>query len=259
MSLQGRIALSLVGLLVAMGGCSVPTHHDLKIRQANTADQIDRPLNIDIENVRGSVEVEVVSGLTKPTLQAWVLDESNQFMRLTDDALVKSWYAAEILSVQGRPVFRIMTTRGKETKPTYVKLLVQTPTCDGIRVRNSGGPVTLRGVGGELAVENGYKGGEGGDITVITSRRIAESVNLRTTHGNVALHVPTNSQGVLEINTPKGQPQVNVRGDGLDSVRKTLTTFRGSLNGGSKAWQFLSAEGNVRLEVGRWEPTASPE
>jgi hypothetical protein len=249
-----------------MTGCSVSTTHDLRVAKAANIAKFDRPLSVDIENFRGSVEVEVVPGLTQPTLRAWVLDESNGFMRLTDDATVKSWYAAEIVSVQAgaggaagggsRPVLRIITTRDAKTKPSSVRLLVQTPTCEGIRVRNSGGGVVLRNVGGEITVENGYKGGEGGNITIHTSRRIAEPMSLRTTTGDIAILVPTSSQGRLEINTPKGQPQVNVRSDGLDMVKKTLTTFAATLNGGTKPWAMLSADGNIKVEVGAWIATA---
>jgi hypothetical protein len=241
---------------LCLGACSVSTSHDLRVAKAANVAKIDRPLSVDIENFRGSVEVEVVPGLTKPTLRAWVLDESNGFMRLTDDATVKSWYAAEIVTVQAaggsRPVFRIVTTRDAKTKPSSVRLVVQTPTCEGVRVRNSGGGVVLKNVGGEITVENGYKGGEGGDITVHTTRRIAETINLRTTTGNIAILVPTSSQGRLEVNTPKGQPLINVRADGLDMVKKTLTTFGATLNGGTKLWSMLSADGNVKIEVGAW-------
>lgn len=251
-------ALASSALVLALfAGCSVPTHHDLRIANANNAAKADRPLTVDIENYRGSVEVQVVPGLTKPTLQAWVLDETNGFMRLTDDALVKSWYAADIASVQGRPVLRILTKRTSETKPSSVRLVVQTPSCDGIRVRNSGGDVVLKGVSGEIAVENGYKGGEGGDISIATTHRIAEPMSLRTTKGDIAVLVPANSQGRLDIITPKGSPEVNVRADGLDAVKKTLTAFAATLNGGAKPWSMLSAEGSIRLEVGAWEPTTS--
>ena len=246
-----------LALAAGLGGCSVPTHHELRIANANNLAKADRPVAVDIENYRGSVEVQVMPGLSKPTLQAWVLDESKGFMRLTDDAIVKSWYAAEVASVQGRPVLRILTKRNNETKPSWVKLVVQTPTCDGIRVRNSGGPVTLHGVAGEITVENGYKGGEGGDITVQTTRRIADAVSLRTTKGVISLAAPVNSQGKLDINTPKGSPEVNVRADGLDGVHKTLTGFSATLNGGTKVWSMLSAEGDVKIEVGGWEPTVS--
>jgi hypothetical protein len=249
------IAGSALAALVALAGCSVSTKHDLRVAKGATIAKIDRPLAVDIENYRGSVEVEVVPGLTQPTLRAWVLDESAQFMRLTDDATVKSWYAAEVAVVQGRPVLRIMTTRDAKTKPSSVKLLVQTPTAEGIRVRNSGGDVTLRGVGGEITVENGYKGGEGGDVRVTTTRRISEAMTLRTTMGEISILVPTNSQGRLEINTPKGEPRVNVRGDGLDMVKKTFTAFGATLNGGTKVWNFLTADGDVRVDVGAWEPT----
>lgn len=251
-------ALASAALLTTFfAGCSVPTHHELRISNANNAAKADRPLTIDIENYRGSVEVEIVNGLTKPTLQAWVMDESKGFMRLTDDALVKSWYAADVASVQGRPVLRILTKRNSETKPTSVRLVVQTPTCDGIRVRNSGGSVALKGVSGEISVENGYKGGEGGDISISTTHRIAEAMNLRTTKGGISVLVPANSQGKLDIVTPKGVPEVNVRADGLDAVKKTLTAFAATLNGGAKPWSMLTAEGNIRLEVGAWEPTVS--
>ena len=259
-----RHAVLILAAALALGalcgsGCSVSTTHDLRVSKAANVAKFDRPLSVDIENFRGSVEVEVVPGLTQPTLRAWVLDESNGFMRLTDDATVKSWYAAEIVTVQAgpagggsRPVLRIITTRDAKTKPSSVRLLVQTPTCEGIRVRNSGGGVVLRNVGGEITVENGYKGGEGGDITIHTSRRIAEPMSLRTTTGDIAILVPTSSQGRLEINTPKGQPQVSVRSDGLDMVKKTLTTFAATLNGGTKPWAMLSADGNIKVEVGAW-------
>jgi hypothetical protein len=251
-TLKALASTALAGLLLAATGCSVPTTHDLRVSKANSVSRLDRPLMVDIENFRGSVEVEVIPTLTQPTLRAWVLDESSQFMRLTDDATVKSWYAAEVVAVQGKPVLRVMTTRDAKTKPSSVRLLIQTPTCEGIRVRNSGGNVVLRNVGGEITVENGYKGGEGGDIRIETTRRIAEAVSLRTTMGDISILVPTSSQGRLEVNTPKGEPQVNVRADGLESVKKTLTTFSASLNGGTKTWSMLSASGDVKVEVGAW-------
>jgi hypothetical protein len=252
-----RVAALATVVVLAVGGCSVPTHHDLRIANANALAKSDRALAVDIENYRGSVVVEVLPGLTKPTLQAWVLDETKGFMRVTDDVTVRSWYAAEVASVQGRPVLRILTKRTNETKPSSVRLVVQTPSCDGIRVRNSGGEVRLLGISGEVTVENGYKGGEGGGITVSTNRRLADAVSLRTTKGVISLMIPTNSQGRLDLNTPKGSPEVNVRGDGLDNVKKTLTGFAATLNNGVKPWTLLSAEGDIRVEVGSWEPTVS--
>lgn len=257
-----RIGLGLVFVALAgavLGGCTVPTSHDLKIGKANSVAGIDRPLALDIENYRGAVEVEVMPGLTKPVIQAWVRDQSDQFFQMTDDATVKSWYAAELVAVEGTPTLRVLTSRSKDTAPTFVKLIVHVPTCEGIRVRNSGGDVRLKGVAGEITVENGHKGGEGGNIKVTTARRIAGPINMRTTYGNITLVVPTSSEGRLEVNTPKGAPQINVRSDGLENVKKTLTTFTATLNGGNKPWQMLSAEGTVRVEVGMWEPTAFPE
>lgn len=258
-TLNALATVTIAGLLLAATGCSVPTTHDLRVAKAGSVSRIDRPLMVDIENFRGSVEVEVIPGLTQPTLRAWVLDESNQFMRLTDDATVKSWYAAEVVAVQGKPVLRIMTTRDAKTKPSSVRMLIQTPTCEGIRVRNSGGNVVLRNVGGEITVENGYKGGEGGDITIHTTRRIAEPMTLRTTTGDISILVPTSSQGRLEVNTPKGAPQVNVRGDGLEMVKSSLTAFGATLNGGTKIWSMLSADGNIKVEVGAWNSTLAAD
>lgn len=250
------VGVSLAGLV----GCSLPSDHKLNITKSPSTTNLDRSMGLDVENFGGSVVVEVVPGLSKPEVRASVRDESNGFMRVLDDKMVKGWFSADLVNQNGRPTLRVLTSRSSASKPpASVVLKLRVPAADGVRVRNSGGHVELRGVWGEIVVENGYRGGEGGDILVSTDRRLTDAVRLTTTAGNVELRTGMTSKGRFELNSSDGRMEINVRGDVLTAQRRTASAFVGVLNGGENPIVLTSATGKIRVDVGGANVASGPE
>lgn len=249
--------VALTGLI---GGCSLPSDHKLNITRSPSTTNLDRSMGLDVENFGGSVVIEVVPGLSKPEVRASVRDESNGFMRVLDDKMVKGWFSADLVNQNGRPTLRVLTSRSTASKPpASVVLKLRVPAADGVRVRNSGGYVELRGVWGEIIVENGYRGGEGGDILLSTDRRLTDAVRLTTTAGNVELRTGMTSKGRFELNSSDGRMEINVRGDVLTSQRRTASSFVGVLNGGENPIVLTSATGKLKVDVGGANVASGPE
>lgn len=249
---QNRILLTgLASLALFAAGCSLPTDHKLSISKSPAAVNADRAMGLDIENYGGSVIVEVIPGMNKPEVRAAVRDESSGFMRTTDDKTVKGWFAADLVNQNGKPTLRVLTSRTAASQPpASVILKVRVPSADGVRVRNSGGYVELRGVWGEITVENGYRGGEGGDVLVETDRRLTDPVRLTTTNGDIELRTGLTSKGRLELNSPDGNMTINARGDLLTAQRRTASTYVGVLNGGENPIVLTAPTGKLKVDIG---------
>jgi hypothetical protein len=237
--------------LMLLAGCSAPTDHRLPINVSPTVARLDRAIAVDVENYNGSVRIQVVPGLQRPEITAEVWDESNGFMRRTDDAIVRGWYAANLTTQEGRPVLRVLTTRtANSTPPTFVKLTVKTPTLEGVRVRNNGGDVEVRGGSGPITIENGFRGGEGGNILVVTPSRLSDPVRMTTTKGDVELRIAPSSQGSFELTALKGHVAAATRTEALTRSRRTATTWTGVMNSGTNKIELMSQDGDVTLDVG---------
>ncbi|QOJ00765.1 MAG: hypothetical protein HRU70_09770 [Phycisphaeraceae bacterium] len=247
-----RSMLTALALSTAFaGGCSLPTDHAVKINVSPTAARIDRSYAVDIENRGGEVRVVVEPGLTSPIIEAVVTDQGGGFLRRTPDPTVKGWYAADVTVRDGRPLLRVLTKRSDDTQPaTYVGLTVRVPSCDGLRVRNTGGPVVAKGVWGEIRIENGFGGGVGGDVRVSTTRRLTDPIELSSTGGDVTLLMPRDSTGRFEITNPEGHIDFAARTDQLSGVRRTSTVHRAVVNNGQNEVRLSTARGTVRVEVG---------
>ncbi|MEK6701850.1 MAG: DUF4097 family beta strand repeat-containing protein [Planctomycetota bacterium] len=251
-----RTRLLLATLPVfALAGCglTVPTTNVVNVQQSPTTAKSDRAMQIDIENRNGSVSLSVEPRLTKPIVEAVVWDESGKFMKQVDDKIVKTWYTADIIMQEGRPIMRVLTSRTDDGKvPAFVKLVIRVPSCDGIRVRNTGGDITLKGVSGPMTVENGFRGGVGGDITISTQARVADDIKVTTTKGDISVHFTPNSQGRIEITSLKGKVEFAARTDGVSKQKRTANASTAILNGGKNLISLSTQEGTARLDIGEF-------
>ncbi len=262
LKMRNRLTLTSLAasLLIASGGCSltVPTTNAVKIQQSPTTTQSDRAMQIDIENRNGSVSLSVEPRLTKPVVEAVVWDESGKFMKQVDEKVVKTWYVADIITQNGRPVMRVLTSRDESKVPAFVKLVIRVPSCDGIRVRNTGGDVTLKGVSGPITVENGFRGGIGGDVTISTQSRVSDDIKVTTTKGDVMVHFTPNSQGKIEITSLKGRVEFAARTEGVTHQKRTANTSTAILNGGKNLITLSTQEGTARLDIGEFTKPTEP-
>lgn len=241
----------LAGVMGLAGGCSLPTDHSIKIATSPSVARSDRAMSVDCENRNGTVLVVVDPRITKPVVDVTVVDTGGGFMRRTPEATVKSWYAADMVLQDGRPVLRVLTSRDEKSQPpTYVNLTIRVPSCDGLRVRNTGGPVEVRGAWGNIKVENGYRGGTGGDVKVHTTRRLTDSVELSTTGGDISLRMPRESTGKLDLSSPNGDLEVAARTDHVSGVKRTATVYRAVLNNGSNPMTLTTGAGMVHVDIG---------
>lgn len=230
MSMRVMWMAALVGLGLATGGCDMNRRAQtvpLGGLEA-TAELASAPLAVDIENWSGTVVVKVDRGAREPRVTARPADGRSV---KKDD---KPWAAAEMVAEEGHRVLRVVAGGGEEPAAPVI-VTVTVPGCDGVRVRNAGGPVTLRGVGGAIAVVNTDLGGRKASITLDTKRDLTMPVSLTSTGGDVRCTAGSGTAGRVTLTAPKDKLEVRVKAadrftDAVYSARGWTAVFAGSEN-----------------------------
>ncbi len=206
---------------------------------------------IDVENRRGSVRVEVVPGLARPVVRAHFADtgkdEPVEDSWLGQDGV---WIGANVEERSHHRVLRVLTRRGSEVDPNlHIDLTIQVPECNGVFIRNSGGPVVLVGVGGAIEVDNGFAGGRGGDVEIRSNRVLTEPVKVATPEGNIAFQTAGQTAGQLDISSKGGSITVKARSGRMRASVIDTETWSGQLNGGENPISLRTGKGSVFVLV----------
>ncbi len=234
-------ALSLASILPWATGCgAAPSRHHVAV----TGDAaVTRPLAIDVDNQHGSVEILVDPGIERPLVKA-----SSPGSTATDRQ--PDFVSAELLTEGGRGVLRVVASSPDRPEPKYVTLRVTVPSCDGLRIRNAGGPVRAWGVGGAVDVLNDMPGLTGG-TSVRFASPMTQPVTIRANHGGIELRVPEGSTGLLRFKTDRGL----IRSDTARAAIRGATTNAfeqaASLNGGQNAVTLTAETGEIDFIYGR--------
>jgi hypothetical protein len=204
------------------------------------------PVGIDIENFHGNVRVVVDPTLTavKPVIKkrvSWLVD---QFIR--EDAQAAISVRSRTVEQDGRSVVTIRTsTKWVEADRTWVDVTLFVPRCDGVRIWNRGGKVTLEGVAGAIQVENVSIAGGEAPIEVRTDRSIVDPVMLVTDAGTVAYQVGPGSAGQFTLDSADGSEELDcsiLRPDQIYSDGKVTTA---SINAGDNQVLLRTGKGSV--------------
>lgn len=252
-----KIALiaACCGLLSLDAGCATNRRHDetkAHFERIPLSESQRTGLALDIQNDRGLVEVIVDRLRTDATIEWRAFPADGRPMKPLPDAAANAerglvaWDMAEDGAMPVLRVLAIQPTGGNASSP--VRLRVTLPSCAGVRVRNSGGAVTLRGVSGAIDVNNGYGGGPGGFVNVTTAGAARHPITLLTTEGDIRLDVGPGSTGKIEASAAGGRVRVDASGAHLMDAKAGNREYVGTL-GGENAIEIHTARGSVELMV----------
>lgn len=202
------------------------------------------PLALDIENRSGSVTVRVDPKLTKPL----VLARPASGDAATHDG--QPWAAAELAQQDDRWVLRVIAG-GAETpeSTTPVILTVRVPSCEGIRVKNAGGPVSLREVGGAITVTNTDLGARTADVEVRTRRDLDSPVTLTTTGGDIYCLGGRGTAGLVTLVSQDREPELRSRYVKVTQSRNLPRGLSARVGDSDNPITITSDRGEAVLEV----------
>jgi hypothetical protein len=247
---QFLLALTLSGIAAAalLPGCGTVSKVDADDQQI----RIDplTPVALDIENFSGNVRVVVDPTLTsvKPVIKKRVSWGVDQFIR--EDAQAAIHVRSRTVEQDGRSVITIKTsTKWIEPKKTWVNLTLYVPRCDGVRVWNRGGKVTLEGVSGAIQVENAGLDGEEAPIEVRTDKAIVDPVMLVTDSGTVAYQVGPGSAGQFTLDSADDAEEFDCKVLSPDLIHSDGKVTTASLNAGDNQVLLKSGKGSVIVLV----------
>lgn len=244
------MAASLTCTLVLVGvgsGCSGikqrvdPTVSIVRSPGVTAEDQVSA---IDVQNLRGSVTIEIDPSLAAPVVTAWVRGEG------ASSGVVPTWVGASVSRDAGRPVLRVLSAEPTAGMDTAVSIVVRAPRVQGLRVRNAGGPVLVRGISGSIEIENGSPVAPGGRVEVNAGEALMSAVIITTFGGGISLSMPEGSMGALSaqsnggvvtLRSPRGQTQ---------GVRGTGAVLDAAIGGGGRgAFTLKATGGDVSVQV----------
>lgn len=242
-ALAGLTGLAGLGLI---GGCEM-NRRARAVPLAGleeTAALASAPLAVDIENRSGTVVVRVDPNVKRPEVMARPAD--GRAIRKDD----KPWAAAELAAQDEHRVLRVIAGGGEAAEVTPIILTVVVASCDGVRVKNAGGPVTLQGVGGAISVSNTDLGGRTARITLDTRRDLTLPVSLVSTGGDVSCLAGHGTLGKVTLNATGGRPEVRVRAASrFGASQSTATGWTGTFGNSDNPITLTTDHGNAVLEL----------
>lgn len=208
---------------------------------------------MDVENQNGSVTIIVGDRYSEATIQArmpkndraevesWGLDATDK----------DNWVIAEHDSGPDRSILRVTTLNSplENGFQPRVDLIIKTPVCDGLLVRNAGGSVDVTGARGAITIESGFAGGQGGRVEVRAAEPIVEPVRITSSIGPVYLVVPPESRGTIDIESDNGVAIFNTTHGRVVNVEPTQTRWSGVWNEGDNLIQLYAGSGDARMLV----------
>lgn len=238
----GLSAIASAGLTGCQSAPSVPVSGTEVLERVAT-------IGLDIENRRGSILVHVKPGLAAPRV---IARSGTTTGAPSENYRGERWATAEIVATETGAVLRVRTAPRQENEPDWwTQIIVETPSADGVRIRNSDGVIDLRGVSGALDVVNGGAGTPGGPIWIECGRVIASSVNVQTQSGDIDLFLPSDSTGAIELISGDQRLATVAAWTGqLENSSHRPGIYRGVLNRGQNAINVRSGAGEVTLRVG---------
>lgn len=202
--MTNRTMLAVTGWVVVLttlvAGCQM-NMRARTVRLDGEAMPAGAPLAVDVENRAGTVTLRVDPKLKQPRVEAQPADGRS----MKKD---KPWAAAELARQDDRWVLRVIGGGNETTdKASPIILTITVPSCEGVRVKNAGGPVTLRDVGGAISVANTATGAPTAGIELRTQRALTAPVTLTSTGGDISCKCGKGSKGQLTITSQSGDVQ----------------------------------------------------
>lgn len=229
-----------LGWAVWLGGCaSTAATEDYTLDVPPTT----RLLAVDIENFKGSVEVRAGKG-TSAVVKSKVMTSAGATKEQLAAAKDSVGVDAQIEDVDGRGVLRIRTDNARVRGAEEVRLYVEVPRCDGLRIVNRGGDVEVVGTSGTTYIENAD-----GAIELRTAQVMDQDVTLLGVDGNIYYQVPPGSKGVFDLETLEGEVAMRDFTGMTKETSSNLTMLRTTLSDGTNSVLARTNRGDVRVWV----------
>jgi hypothetical protein len=130
-----------------------------------------------------------------------------------------------------------------------IDVIVYVPRADGVRVRNTGGKITIIGATGVIDAESGTAEIEGGDIEIRTDNPLTEPVTAMSTGGDVKMVLGKNSAGTIELIAPRGKVTFDGRYGVTEHSRPAKGHWTGIWNDGINAITLRAEDGDAVVMV----------
>lgn len=242
------LALRLAGASLMLLPASCNTVHKVRPVVSAPADGWVAPTALDIENFHGSITILVdpaapeLKTLAKVHASLWIDDVVRN--QAQDSVKVRT----RTIDQDGRAVCSIRTsTRWGDPKQVWVDLTITMPRCDGVRIFNRGGAVTLVGVSGAVQVDNGEFADSSGPIEVRTDAVMIDPVFLVTTKGNVVYQVGPGSTGAYTLDSDKGSETFDSTVLRPEAVHSNGSVTTATVGNAENAVVLRSAQGDVTV------------
>ncbi len=233
--------------LALLCGCRLGSKVDVAVTGA--AVEPGTPTAVDVNNWNGSVRVLTGSRYKQAEVRAKVRRTQSGSPGRRDIAKASS-ITAETTVSDGRAILVVRsTTTLADPQEGKAELTICLPACAGVLVRNAGGIVDLRGVGGAVTVENGFNGGPGGRVELRTDEPMTQPVALVTSDGPVHYQVGPSSTGRFDLQADDGMVEFLAKGGSVRTEVVDPDRWIGTLNDGENPVVLRSGRGTVGAMV----------
>jgi hypothetical protein len=242
---HARLPTVLLAAAILLGGCTAVPPPGTPLTIAGLPPSAHGPVAVDISNTCGAVMLDVDPRAAAPRIH---IATRHKPASLND----QPWLAASFEPAEPHPVLRILAADPNgpakdATDPVY--LYVTVPGCAGIRIRNSGGPVLVRGASGAVDIQNGSPVTPGGEVEVIFVDPLDAPVLISTSTGPLRVDIPRASRGLLRLESGTGEVTFEAPRDTVTRVHADAFLHECSLNDGEHEVRLIASQGSVRLRA----------
>ncbi len=201
-------------------------------------------LAVDVQNIRGAVEIVAVGTLKAPEVTVTRLEAGQ--------ADVGRFVGSQVVPGEFGSVLRVVSADTAEGKAPRCMITVRVPACDGLRVRTADGDVRVSGVGGAVDIEVGPCVSGSGGVVLVTGRALNQPVSIVTSGGPVSASIPASSELVISAQTGEGKASLVSSSARVVTTRTTVKTFEARVGGGTgdaSPMSIRAMKGDVTVKV----------
>ncbi len=234
-------AIVISAMALALGACASTAEtksFDLAVDPSTTM------LALDVENVRGTVEVRTTAkdstAHIHATLEADYGNSTKEAKTLHEHTRVD----ATLEESDGRGTVRVRATNPEATDAIAIRIYIELPRCDGVRIVNRGGDVEVVGTKGATDITN-----RDGAIEVRTNNALTNDVRLLNTDGSIYLQVPPGSAGKIDLATIEGQSVLKDVSGNIEHTSASHEAVLTTLAGGTNTILARTNHGDIRFWI----------
>lgn len=205
------------------------------------------PMEVDVESFNGDVVVEVNDELDHGIV-TFTREATHGYGR-TEEAARSLADISASMDITGGELGQVLMVRTstEHAEPHFqrVKVKIELPEVEGLRVRTRNGGVRAVGISGPIDIET-----DDGDVRVMTYFAIDDPVTIVNHSGDIDLRIRGESMGELDFQALRGRVFSRVKYGRLRVHPGTdHDTFLATFNDGVNPIVLRTADGDVRFAV----------